>query len=235
MTPGSISDGIEMHTNRLEDEGFLVTAPLFEHAFAARLDAAVPKLKPDGAGTRNLMEHPWCAELAALIRSHQLIAPFLSVATVAVQCNLFEKSRDQNWLVPIHQDLGIAVREKIAHPALTGWTEKEGSIFVQPPASVLQEMVAVRFHIDACGLEDGPLRVVPRSHKAGRLSSHAALAERDRLGESLCAVEAGGAMLMKPLLLHASSKASGHSRRRVLHFVFAPAVLPFGLEWRHAV
>jgi hypothetical protein len=38
-------------------------------------------------------------------------------------------------------------------------------------------------------------------------------------------------MLMKPLLLHASSKVSIDSGRRVLHFVFAPAELPGGLRW----
>jgi hypothetical protein len=38
-------------------------------------------------------------------------------------------------------------------------------------------------------------------------------------------------MLMRPLLLHASSRASGASRRRVLHFVFGPRELPFGLAW----
>jgi hypothetical protein len=39
-------------------------------------------------------------------------------------------------------------------------------------------------------------------------------------------------MLMKPLLLHASSKASVAGIRRVLHFVFGPAQLPGALRWR---
>lgn len=38
-------------------------------------------------------------------------------------------------------------------------------------------------------------------------------------------------MAMRPLLLHASSKATGTSWRRVLHFVFGPAALPHGLAW----
>ena len=41
-------------------------------------------------------------------------------------------------------------------------------------------------------------------------------------------------MLMRPLLLHASSKATGASRRRVLHFVFGPPALPHGLAWVRA-
>jgi ectoine hydroxylase-related dioxygenase (phytanoyl-CoA dioxygenase family) len=231
---GSVPNSAGIVANMVEDSGFLVTGPLLGHEFCAQLETTISKLKQDGVGTQNLIEHSWCVDLAKLIREHQMIAPFLSVATVAVQCTLFEKSQNQNWLVPVHQDLSIAVRERVAHPALTGWSDKEGSIFVQPPDSVLQEIVAIRFHIDECGLNDGPLRVVAGSHKAGRLIGQAALAERDRIGEILCPVERGGAMLMKPLVLHASSKASGGSRRRVLHFVFAPPLLPFGLRWRHA-
>ena len=41
-------------------------------------------------------------------------------------------------------------------------------------------------------------------------------------------------MILRPLLLHASSKATGGSRRRVLHFLFGPRELPCGLAWAHA-
>jgi len=36
---------------------------------------------------------------------------------------------------------------------------------------------------------------------------------------------------MRPLLLHASSKAHTPRHRRVLHFVFGPPALPLGLHW----
>jgi hypothetical protein len=42
-------------------------------------------------------------------------------------------------------------------------------------------------------------------------------------------------VLMRPLLLHASSKAQTPSRRRVVHILFGPRTLPHGLEWDHAV
>ena len=154
---------------------------------------------------------------------------------VAVQCTFFEKSRDRNWLVPIHQDLSIPVREKIDHPALTGWSEKEGAFFVQPPDTVLQQIVIARLHLDDCGPDDGALRVVPGSHRHGRMASHDAMAERNQGKETLCTVKKGDILLMKPLLLHASSKASGQSRRRVLHFVFGPGLLPCGLAWSQAI
>jgi hypothetical protein len=36
---------------------------------------------------------------------------------------------------------------------------------------------------------------------------------------------------MRPLLLHASSKAINGPPRRVLHFVFGPSHLPEGFRW----
>jgi hypothetical protein len=59
-------------------------------------------------------------------------------------------------------------------------------------------------------------------------------AEEER-GEVVLLVPQGGALVMKPLLLHASPKATGATPRRVLHFVFGPLKLPLGLEWRDAV
>lgn len=206
----------------------MVTGPLFD--VGADLERALSGFS--NAGSRQLLALPWCAQLAARILAHPTIRPALPLDAVAVQCTYFEKTRGQNWLVPLHQDLGIPVMERVDHPAWSGWSMKEGGLFVQPPLEVLQQLLAVRIHLDACGLDDGPLRVVSGSHRIGRLSSRDALLERDRQGETVCTVERGAALLMKPLILHASSKASGHSRRRVLHFLFGAAVLPHGLRWR---
>jgi ectoine hydroxylase-related dioxygenase (phytanoyl-CoA dioxygenase family) len=92
-------------------------------------------------------------------------------------------------------------------------------------------MLAVRIHLDGCDAGNGALRVVPGSHRLGRLTPAAALNVRAGQSEALVAVPRGGAMLMKPLLLHASSKASADNPRRVLHFVFGPAKLPGHLRW----
>ncbi len=113
-------------------------------------------------------------------------------------------------------------------------TRKDGALFVQPPSTVLENLVALRFHIDECGAEDGALKLVPGSHRLGRVSDADKARLRDELGEVIGAVEKGGAMAMSPLLLHASSKATGGSRRRVLHFMFGPPALPYGLEWPQA-
>lgn len=218
-----------------EDDGFLITGPLLEAEACDELGRALEALPRHGAGSRNLLELEWCRSLAALLRREPCIAALLPADAVAVQCTYFEKSQHNNWLVPLHQDLSIPVRERVAHPELSGWSEKEGNLFVQPPAPVLKELIALRLHIDDCGSADGPLRVVSQSHRLGRLCAADALALRTQRGELDCPVSKGAALALNPLLLHASSKSEGNSRRRVLHFVFGPTALPFGLAWRHAV
>ena len=87
----------------------------------------------------------------------------------------------------------------------------------------------------ACPLQSGPLRVVPGSHAFGRLDmAHADELRKDH-GEVVVPVPRGGALVMRPMILHASSKASQPKPRRVLHFVFGPAHLPLGLAWQWAV
>jgi len=224
-----------MLTSDFARDGYAATEPLFDAGRMADLAAAVADLHVAMAGTRNLLPLPWCASLASQLRKHPEIARHVDESLLAVQCTYFEKSPERNWLVTLHQDLSIPVSERVEHPALAGWSVKEDGVFVQPPSAVLDEIVAVRLHLDDCGANDGPLRVVPGSHRHGRLSSDEAAKLRDRRGEVSCTVDAGAALIMRPLLLHSSSKAHGNSRRRVLHFVFAPAALPYGLRWRTAV
>jgi len=73
--------------------------------------------------------------------------------------------------------------------------------------------------------------VAPGSHRDGRVRDAEAIALRDASGTVACHVPRGGAMLMRPLLLHASSKSIAPVPRRVLHFVFGPPRLPAGLKW----
>jgi hypothetical protein len=90
------------------------------------------------AGTRNLLDHDWCVELVDVLKSDSIIARLLPFDPVAVQCTLFEKTIDRNWLVPLHQDLSIPVRERCDNIHLSGWSHKEGILYVQPPIEVLE-------------------------------------------------------------------------------------------------
>ncbi|MGF1638299.1 MAG: hypothetical protein ACFCUU_14575 [Cyclobacteriaceae bacterium] len=47
----------------------------------------------------------------------------------------------------------------------------------------------------------------------------------------VCDVDMCGIHIMKPLLLHASSKSTNQKHRRVIHLEFNSVELPDGLKW----
>jgi hypothetical protein len=136
---------------------------------AERLTTLLPPLSSPGRSSRTLLNAPWCRDLARSLRQHPSIAPLLPELAVATQCTLSSKSPKGNWLVALHQDLSIPVSAQVSCPGCAGWSEKEGEIFVQPPLSVLESLLAVRVHLDPCPSDAGALRVVPGSHRFGRL------------------------------------------------------------------
>jgi hypothetical protein len=217
---------------RFLQEGSAVFPDVIDAQECDALATRLVELELAGAGSRAL---PWCAGLARQLRRHPVLGAVLPRGAVGVQCTLFEKTPDKNWLVSLHQDLSIPVNERVDSLECSGWSEKEGGIFVQPPSAVLADLVAVRVHIDACPSESGALRVVPGSHALGRLSKERADCLRLERGERVIPVLRGGALVMRPLLLHASSKAISRSARRVLHYLFGPPRLPAGLAWQFAI
>lgn len=185
------------------------------------------------AGTRGLLRYPWCRALAHRLLCNPNLAPLLPKSAMAIQCTYFEKSSKKNWLVPWHQDLSLPLRTYSTHPSFKSWSNKAGQYYAQPPATLLEQVIAVRLQLDDATVENGALRVIPGSHRFGRLDDAAIKMLRQNNKETICAVPAGSAMVMRPLLLHASSKASNCQPRRVLHFLFAPTTLlrPFGMDW----
>jgi ectoine hydroxylase-related dioxygenase (phytanoyl-CoA dioxygenase family) len=152
----------------------------------------------------------------------------------AVRGILFDKTPDANWKVVWHQDLTIAVRERRHVAGFGPWSEKDGVAHVQPPAALLARMVAVRVHLDDCTATDGPVRVLPGSHRAGRLSAADVERWRAAVPEVVCTVPRGRILAFHSLLLHASSPALEPAHRRVVHVEYAAAEwadLPGGLAW----
>jgi ectoine hydroxylase-related dioxygenase (phytanoyl-CoA dioxygenase family) len=113
-------------------------------------------------------------------------------------------------------------------------TMKAGIIHVQPPAEVMGGILAIRLHLDESGLDNGPLRVVPGSHRQGRLSA-GQIASCPKENSVTCTIPKGGALVMRPLILHASSACAIPKSRRVIHLEFASAELPQGLIWHNTV
>ena len=180
---------------------------------------------------RNLLDvSPEVRELANSEAVRALVEPVLGERFFPVRGILFDKIPDANWKVPWHQDVTIAVQERVEAEGFGPWSMKADVLHVQPPAEVLEHMVSVRLHLDNCGEENGALRVIPGSHLYGRISEDDIQAMRET-PEIVCAVGLGGALLMRPLLLHASSPSRIPGHRRVVHLDFASVQLPNGMRW----
>jgi ectoine hydroxylase-related dioxygenase (phytanoyl-CoA dioxygenase family) len=175
-------------------------------------------------------------EIARLARSPELTAiaeAVLGPGAFAVRGLFFDKTPTVNWNLPWHQDLTIAVRERREVPGFGPWTLKGGIPHAHAPAELLSRMVTIRLHLDDCGPASGPMRVLPGSHAAGKLDP-GAIATWTARSDSLavdCLVPAGGVVVMRPLILHASASGTGPGHRRVVHLEYAAEALPGGLEW----
>ncbi len=194
-------------------------------------DLAAAAAKSRG-GARNLLQR------SAALRETAENGPVVELARKLIGRNarptkltLFDKTSDANWKIRWHQDVTIAVRERIDIEGFDGWSEKESVVHVRAPAEVLASVLALRLHLDDTPTENGALRVVPGSHLSGRLSQTEIRRFVDSRTENFCEVAAGGVMVMRPLLLHASAVATQPSHRRVLHFEYCAEDLPGGLEW----
>jgi len=144
---------------------------------------------------------------------------------------LFDKIPDANWKVPWHQDVTIAVREKAVVGGFGPWSTKAGILHVQPPASVLEKMISIRMHLDSCNESNGALQVIPGSHRSGRIAEIDIPSVLVGSQPHICAVNSGGVLLMRPLLLHASSASQSPAHRRVIHLDFVCEQLPAPLKW----
>jgi ectoine hydroxylase-related dioxygenase (phytanoyl-CoA dioxygenase family) len=99
---------------------------------------------------------------------------------------------------------------------------------VQASREVLEKIAIVRLHLDDCDENNGALKVIPRSHLVGKIDVVEVCLKQEAV---VCEVPKGGALLMRPLLLHSSSPATKPSHRRVIHIEYATDELPNGLKW----
>ena len=216
----------------VEPDGFAVVPRLIE---VDELQELLATLGPvSGAGRRGLLSLPTIAQLACSTRLLAHVRPHLPCEPVPVRAIFFDKTPETNWLVPWHQDLTLALRASADVPGFGPWSTKDGIPHVQPPVELLQQMLAFRLHFDDADESNGALRVLPGSHRMGRLSAERIQQLRSEQADFLCAVSAGDALLMRPLLLHASGRSSSSQHRRVLHIEYAGFPLPDGLNWNDA-
>ena len=187
-----------------------------------------------GAGRRGLLRIPEVFQLASSERLLLLVGTYLPAQAHPVRAIYFDKSPEANWHVAWHQDLTIAVEQRVDLPGYGPWSVKDGMVHVQPPIKCLEEMLTVRIHLDDADESNGALRVLPGTHTLGRLG-HGQIQElRSGNEEVLCVAHSGDALLMRPLLLHASGRSTSPRHRRVLHIEYAGFALPAELRWNAA-
>jgi ectoine hydroxylase-related dioxygenase (phytanoyl-CoA dioxygenase family) len=198
-------------------------------------DAATRRRQGTTFAIRNLFDaSPSIRRLVDNSTLPEFVKAILGQDAFVTRAILFDKSAGANWSVPWHQDTTIAVRDRVEAPGFGPWSLKEGIDHVQPPAGVLEGMITARIHLDPCDEHNGALKVIAGSHRKGILDNQRLLDIRSWHEEVICPVRAGGALFMRPLLLHASSRAVNMTRRRVIHLEFARNPLTHGLEWNRA-
>ncbi|WP_046242358.1 phytanoyl-CoA dioxygenase family protein [Hymenobacter terrenus] len=225
---------------QLQADGFVILPSLYQPDEIAALLQCVEKAPPSGPNfrrsqevfaIRNLLgEVPGLWTLLNTTPLRTLLNQLFPQGCHVVKAIYFDKPPLSNWLVAWHQDLMINVDRRAELPGFGPWTSKPEGVSVQPPVAVLEDVCTIRIHLDDCDASNGALKVVPGSHQSGVVPM-ADIAAHTR-DVTVCAVPAGGAMLMKPLLLHASNRSTSARPRRVVHLEFAAAELPEGLQWR---
>jgi ectoine hydroxylase-related dioxygenase (phytanoyl-CoA dioxygenase family) len=141
----------------------------------------------------------------------------------------FDKPEDSNWYVSYHQDLTISVENKIEKDGYSSWTLKQNQYAVQPPIELLENIFTIRIHLDKADENNGALKVIPKSHLKKIYTPE--LMDWQTEAESICKVDKGGIMIMKPLLLHSSSRTTNNQKRRVIHIELSNSELPTDMNW----
>lgn len=183
-------------------------------------------------GIRHLLTAlPPLREIVASPPFIDLAFAILGSAARPVKGVFFDKTPTANWPVPWHQDVTITIQSPLEVPGFEMRPVRDGVTHAIPPVKVSAELLTLRIHLDAAGRDHGALRVIPGSHRLGRLTQEEVKKLLSQSAEEVVEVCAGDVMLMRPLLLHASSPCQCPGHRRVVHIEYSAADLQDGLQW----
>ena len=226
---------IKSAAKQLEHKGFAVLNNAYNLRELRKLKKAIDKCLELPANPEKFSER-------ALLQNHPnlldyLLGSYLKSIVKQIDENAFiskaiyfDKNKNANWSVTWHQDITINLAYKKTVKGYSGWTAKEGIISVCPPLEVSQSTFSLRIHLDEANEKNGCLEVITGSHKKIHSNDEKQLITENTEATTV-KVQEGGIMLMKPLLLHRSSKSTNQRRRRVIHLEFTSAKLAKGLEW----
>jgi hypothetical protein len=229
---------LEAWKTALENDGYAILPAIFT---AERVDSLLRELHTafaadqngstlraaDGSvyGARNLMQL-WPAVIDAWKQAPlpALLTEMLGTHYGLVRVLYFDKPPEQSWALPWHKDATIAVQNnRLPSKHFGKPTQKVGVPHVEAPEWLLQRMLTLRLHLDDMTDANGPLKVIPGSHRGDESRTPVTI-----LGKR------GDVLLMRPLLSHASNQSHPDTRqhRRILHYEFAGVEeLPDGYVW----
>lgn len=214
-----------------ERQGFQIINQIYEKSEIVQIQQFLEKqcLQKEFGVRAFLKKHPdllsllWNENLSRLINQ-------ISPQSQIIKSIYFDKPPSANWLVNWHQDLTINLKEKLDINGFKNWRVLKDRTVAQPNIDLLENIFTIRIHLDKTTKENGALQVIPKSHRHGIINWQK---EKDnwRVEETICEVDQGGVLLMKPLLLHSSKRTENQKNRRVIHLEFSDKELPLGLNW----
>jgi len=230
-------DDLEKHRQSIDINGFTVIDNIYSPAEIIniiekieRADQNTPFFRKtsDLFAIRQFLKHvPEIKEAIFNDKLNAIVYNLFGPRYFVVKSIYFDKPEKSNWFVDWHQDLTIAVNKKAELAGYAKWTLKQNQYAVQPPVNILQDNFTIRIHLDDTDYGNGALKVVPGSHLKGIYRVEHFVPEN----EHSCAVKAGGVMIMRPLLMHASNRSATNKKRRVIHIEFSNAELPGEINW----
>jgi hypothetical protein len=108
------------------------------------------------AGIRHVMSQPAVSEIAHSGRMLALARSVVGKGAFPFRATLFDKSPNSNWLVAWHQDTALPLRKKQEAAGWGPWPVKDGVIYGHAPARALEQVVALRVHLDNSNKDNGP-------------------------------------------------------------------------------
>lgn len=230
---------LQAHRKQIDTEGYTIINDIYTHEEVSQILSAIKAADTTNATFRKtddlfairqfLNEIPPIHPLIFNHKLKHLIQSLFGDGYFVVKSIYFDKPERSNWFVAWHQDLTISVDQKTNLPGYGPWTLKQNQFAVQPPLNILQDNFTVRVHLDDADAGNGALKVIPGSHLKGIYRPEAIDWQVER--EAICAVKAGGVMLMRPLLMHASNRTTNNKPRKVIHIEFSKATLPDAMRW----
>ena len=211
----------------IQSQGFAIIPGILEPKdVAGLLDVfSCVNLPRSRAGVRHAMRLPAVAAVARDARLLEIARETLGGEAFPFRATLFDKSPAANWLVVWHQDTALPLQARREAPGWGPWSVKDGVIYAHAPESALSQVLALRIHLDDSTAENGPLRILPRTHTLGVLTDEALHILSTQVAAVDCVAPQGGVLAMRPLIAHASSKSQVENPRRVLHIEYAASAV----------